>query len=188
MAEIVLSGINAKDQVLVTDTELALPVYSRLITCDHSRNQSLTIEVLTDVLRPLVDIQIESDPVAGSVAEIALCAPERFAGQDIQLATSRPLRENSLCQCYMPFQDQSIVLFLQLGTRPKRNSSGDVSSTEQVLPAGIAQVKSFRIELSGAFLRCDIVRQSGVRTVSRNRLETLPTEALDLTTELVQFP
>ena len=68
MAEIVLSGINAKDQVLVTDTELALPVYSRLITCDHSRNQSLTIEVLTDVLRPLVDIQIESDPVAGKTA------------------------------------------------------------------------------------------------------------------------
>ena len=58
MAEIVLSGINAKDQVLVTDTELALPVYSRLITCDHSRNQSLTIEVLTDVLRPLVGILV----------------------------------------------------------------------------------------------------------------------------------
>ena len=83
VTEIIHSGINAKDQVLVTDAELAFPVYSRLIARDHARDQGLTVEVLTDVLRPLVDIQIESDPVAGSVAEIALCAPERFAGQDI---------------------------------------------------------------------------------------------------------
>ena len=62
MAEIILSGINAKNEVLVTDAELAFTVDSRLVARDHAGEQSLTVEVLTDVLRAFVNIQIKSDP------------------------------------------------------------------------------------------------------------------------------
>ena len=158
VTEIIHSGINAKDQVLVTDAELAFPVYSRLIARDHARDQGLTVEVLTDVLRTFVDIEIESDTVTGSMAEIAHRVPKRLTGQDIQLATGRSFRENGLRQCNMAFQDQSIVLLLQLGARPKRNSPGDVCGTEQKLSTGIAQVKPFGVEFSGAFLGSDVMR------------------------------
>lgn len=90
VAEIVLAGIDAKNHVLVTDSELALAVDSRLVTGDHSRDKGLTVEILTELLRPLMDIQVEPDAVAGTVTEIALDIPQRLPGQDVQLAAGSP--------------------------------------------------------------------------------------------------
>ena len=75
VAEIIFTCIDTKNKVLVTDAEFAFPVYSRLVTGDHSRKNGLTVEVLANILRPFVDIKIETDTVAGSVAEIALGVP-----------------------------------------------------------------------------------------------------------------
>lgn len=103
VAEIVLAGIYAKNHVLVTDSELALAVDSRLVTGDHSRDEGLTVEILTELLRPLMDIQVEPDAVAGTVTEIALDIPQRLPGQDVQLAAGSPLREMALERAMWPF-------------------------------------------------------------------------------------
>ena len=70
--EIILTGINAKQHVLMTNPVAAFPVYSRLIGSDHSGQESLAVEILPDVLGPLVDIEIKAHAVAGPVAEVAL--------------------------------------------------------------------------------------------------------------------
>lgn len=88
LAEIVPTGIDTKHQILVADAVLALTVYSRLVGSNHSRNQRLAVEILPDVLRPFVDVEIESHPMARSVAEIALGSPEWLASQCINLAAS----------------------------------------------------------------------------------------------------
>ena len=95
-AEIVLPGINAKDKVLVADAEPALPVDSRLVARDHARKDGLTVEVLTDVLRTFVHIEVESYTVAGPVTEIAHRVPQRLPREDIQLTAGSSLWEHRL--------------------------------------------------------------------------------------------
>lgn len=70
--EIILTGIDADQHVLMTNPVAAFPVYSRLIGRDHSGQESLAVEILPDVLGPLVDIEIKAHAVAGPVAEVAL--------------------------------------------------------------------------------------------------------------------
>ena len=75
LAEIVRSAIDAKYQVLVADAILTLAVYSWLVGSYHTRNQWLAVEVLADILRTFVDVEIESYSVTGPMAEIALRGP-----------------------------------------------------------------------------------------------------------------
>ena len=70
--EIILTGIDAEQHVLMTYPVAAFPVYSRLIGSDHSGQESLAVEILPDVLGPLVDIEIKAHAVAGPMAEVAL--------------------------------------------------------------------------------------------------------------------
>ena len=80
----------------MTYAVLALPVYSRLIGSYHSGHQRLAVEVLADILRTFVDIEVEPYTVACPVAEIAFGGPERFTGKGIDLATCRSTREYRL--------------------------------------------------------------------------------------------
>ena len=75
--EIILSGIDTKQDILMTNTMAAFTVYSRLISGYHARKDGLVVEILADILRSLVDIEVESHPVAGSVAEITFGVPQR---------------------------------------------------------------------------------------------------------------
>lgn len=70
--EIVLTSIDTQKDILMTYPMAAFPVYSRLIGSDHSGQESLAVEILPDVLGPLVDIEIKAHAVAGPVAEVAL--------------------------------------------------------------------------------------------------------------------
>ena len=74
-SEIVLTGIHAESEILMPDTVAAFPVYSRLNRSDHPRQQSLLVEILADVLRPFMDIEIKSHSMPGPMAEITLGVP-----------------------------------------------------------------------------------------------------------------
>ena len=50
-------------------------VYSRFIGSDHSRQNSLTVKVLTDFLRAFVDVEVETHSVASPMTEIPLGVP-----------------------------------------------------------------------------------------------------------------
>ena len=69
-AKVVLSGVNTKDEVLVTDPVSAFPVYSRLYRGHHPGQQGLLVEALPDVLRTFMHIQIETDAMTCPMSEI----------------------------------------------------------------------------------------------------------------------
>lgn len=74
-SEVILTGVNTEKNILMPNTMTAFPVYSRFIGSDHSRQNSLTVEILTDFLRAFVDVEVETHSVASPVTEIPLGVP-----------------------------------------------------------------------------------------------------------------
>ena len=176
------TGILAEQQALVPYAVKPLAVQTGLIRSDHPGHKRLRIQILADVLRPFMHIEEETHSMTGAVAEIPPRLPERRTGRIIYLAACSTGRENRHGQSDMAFQHQCIVLHFQPVTRPERNSPGNISRTEQVLSAGIAQIKSVRLEHPAATFRSDVMRQCCRRSISGNGLETVASISLNLST------
>ena len=141
-AEIILTCIHTEDQVLMAHTMPSFAVDSRLVGSDHSREKSLFVEILPDVLRSFVDIQVETYSVSGPMTEITLRIPQRGPCKGIQLTTRSPFRKYCLCQGDVALEHQGIVFLLKRGTGTEGNRTGYVGGTKQVLSAGIAEVEA----------------------------------------------
>ena len=53
----------------------ALAIDAGLVGANHAGEERLRVEVLADVLRPLVNVEVEAHAVAGAVAEVAAGFP-----------------------------------------------------------------------------------------------------------------
>ena len=122
-----------------------------------------------------------------AVSEIPAELPERTTGRIIDLATCRTLREYSLCQGDMPFQCQCVICLFLFRTRSQRNCTCYVCRTIEILSAGITEIKAVRFQTTGALRWRNKVRQSGIRAIGRDGLETVSPVADDFGTQGIQF-
>ena len=93
-AELIIPHRTHQHQVFVPDAVHALAVYAGFIGGDHAGLQRLGVEVLPDIVRPLMYAQEETYAVPRSVAEVAFMPPQGLAGQGIDLAPGRSAREH----------------------------------------------------------------------------------------------
>ena len=131
--ELIGSCICAKEQVLMTDSMHTLTIQSGFVGRYHARKQRLGIEIMSDFLRALMDIQEKTYAVTCSVTEISLEFPKRRARRIIYLGSGSTGREHGSCEPYMSLKDKGIILFLQIRTWTERNSTCNIGRPEKIL-------------------------------------------------------
>lgn len=93
-AEIIGPGINAQDETFMPDPVHALAVQARFVGSYHSREERDLIEIVADFLGTFVDIEEETDSVAGPVAVVSVVLPERTPRSIVYLASGSTGRED----------------------------------------------------------------------------------------------
>ena len=165
----------------------AFPIDTGLVGENHPGLQGHAVEILPQLLRTFVDIEEETHAVTGSVAEVALGLPQRFAGQGVYLAAGRSAGEDRHRKVYVTAQHQGIVFPLQGRAGAHRNGAGDIRGAKEVLAAGIAQIKPARLNEGRSHPGRAEVRQSRRRAIGRYGLETLSPEAGNLGPERMKI-
>ena len=74
-AKCVCSGRADKEQILVANAKFAFAIDGRLVAHDHSGRERNGIEILSYVVRALVNTEEVAYTVSGTVTEVAFVAP-----------------------------------------------------------------------------------------------------------------
>ncbi len=173
LAILILFVLPAQYQILMSDTEPALQIEPRFVGNDHPFFQRYTLcprrQPPVKSLWPLMHTKNIAYSMPGTVVVIHPCFPQRASRQHIQILSADTLRKFHRRQIQMSPKHCRKAPLLIHRQGSQRNCTGNIRSSLTVMPAGVRQAESFPLHLHICLLRCRIMYNGAMRSISNDR-------------------